>query len=127
MLIGELSQRTSLPVYTIRFYEREGLIDARFFKRGDNRYRHYTEEAVERVEMIKHGQAAGYTLAEVRELLSAWDAGLLTDEAQIFYLREKISEISNKIAELESMRMYLTRKLTHLEAQAETTLTETVD
>ncbi|MEQ8677048.1 MAG: MerR family transcriptional regulator [Aggregatilineales bacterium] len=120
MLISELAQRTNLPIHTIRFYEREGLIDERFFHRGDNRYRYYHEEAVERIEMIKQGQSAGYTITEVRELLLTWDAGELTTDATISYLEDKVGEISRKILELEQIKGYLTQKLDSLRISPET-------
>ena len=114
MLISELAERTGLPVHTIRFYEKEYLIDERFFVRSENRYRHYTEAAVERIEMIKHGQAAGYTLSEVRDLLQAWDAGELTTETQIEHLEEKLYELTHKISELEKIKHYLSNKLVQM-------------
>lgn len=114
MLISELAEATDVAIHTIRFYEREGLIDERFFRRSGNRYRNYSPDAVERILMIKQGQAAGYTLTEVRELLKVWDAGELTDAAEATYLRQKIAEITEKIADLERVKAHLAAKLERL-------------
>jgi MerR family transcriptional regulator, copper efflux regulator len=111
MLISELAQRAGVPIHTLRFYEREGLIDERFFKRGENGYRYYAPEAVERIAMIRHGQSAGYSIAEVRHLLAAWDSGELTSAAQVVYLEDKLTEITDRIAELEQIKSYLSAKL----------------
>lgn len=119
MRIGELAQRADIAPHTIRFYERENLLDDRFFERDANGYRNYREEAVERLKMIKQGQAAGYTLAEVRQLMRAWDVGALTDELQATYIAEKINEITARMAELEQIRSYLTDKLARLRAGAD--------
>lgn len=118
MLISELAAKTQLPSHTIRFYEREGLIDERFIERSANNYRHYTEDAVERVLMIRHGQSAGFTLSEIRMLLDAWDLGVLNAEEQAVYIDNKLLEISEKIAELDAIRRYLTDKLQKLRAPA---------
>lgn len=116
MLINELEQKTSLSRHTIRFYEREGLLDDRFIHRQDNKYRHYTDEAVERLEMIKQGQTAGFTLSEIRELLDMWDSGELTVDFQVAYFQQKVDEITEKITQLERMRSYLSDKLCILNA-----------
>ena len=114
MLIRELADKTDVAPHTIRFYEREGLIDERFFERGENNYRYYAQAAVERIMMIKHAQAAGFTLAEIRTLLEEWDAGKLTSREQVNYIQQKVTEITEKIAELEQIRKYLLSKLERL-------------
>ena len=116
MLIRELANKTDVAPHTIRFYEKEGLIDERFFARGDNNYRYYREAAIERIRMIKHGQAAGFTLSEVRELMDMWDAGKLTADEQVVYIQQKIEEVTHKIAALEGVRRYLDNKLDQLHA-----------
>ncbi|HUI72204.1 MAG TPA: MerR family transcriptional regulator [Spirochaetia bacterium] len=40
-----------------------GLLDERHVTRGSNKYREYTEEAVEHLRTIKEIQAAGFTLS----------------------------------------------------------------
>lgn len=115
MLIHELAKKTGLPTHTIRFYEKEGLIDDRFFMRSLNNYRHYTDAAVERLLMIKHGQTAGFTLSEIGTLIQAWDAGELSSEEQMLYIQQKVVQISAQIAGLEQIRLYLTDKLERLQ------------
>jgi DNA-binding transcriptional MerR regulator len=112
MKINELAKKTGLTAPTIRFYEREGLLDTRHVRRGENNYRDYCEEAVEHLLMIKEVQAAGFTLAEFKELDEACNAvdGLVTQKAAMF-LRRKIAEVSEKRAELKRVQTYLTGKL----------------
>ena len=75
MKINELAKKTGLTAPTIRFYETVGLLDSRHVRRGDNNYRDYCEEAVEQLLVIKEVQAAGFTLAEFKELDEACNAG----------------------------------------------------
>jgi MerR family transcriptional regulator, copper efflux regulator len=100
MKIHELAQKTGLTAPTIRFYEKEGLLDTRHVRRGENNYRDYCEEA------------AGFTLAEFKELDAACYAadGLVTQKAATF-LRRKIAEVSERRAELKHIQTYLTSKL----------------
>ena len=113
MKINELAKKTGLTAPTIRFYEKEGLLDARHVHRGENKYRDYCEEAVEHLLMIKEVQAAGFTLVEFKELDEACNAEdePVTQKAAT-YLRRKIAEISEKRAELERVQTYLTRNRT---------------
>ena len=49
MKIQELSKRTGLTEYTLRYYEKEGLVDHRHVNRDENNYRNYTDEVLERL------------------------------------------------------------------------------
>ena len=115
MKIHELAQKTGLTAPTIRFYEKEGLLDTRHVHRRDNNYRDYCEEAVEHLLVIKEVQAAGFTLAEFKELDEACNAAdeLLTQKAATF-IRQKIAEVSEKRAEFERVQTYLTSKLAEI-------------
>ena len=115
MFISELAKKTGLTVHTIRFYEEEGLLDRRHIRRGTNNYRYYSEEAVERLKLIKQAQATGFTIAELKELAEAYDAGSLTNEQQVVSLRRKVEAIGRQIAELERLQTTLLNKLTVLE------------
>lgn len=114
MKIGELSKRTGITAPTIRFYEQIGLLDARHVRRRDNQYRDYSEEAVEQIQIIKEVQAAGFTLAEFRELDAICRAGEQVAERASRYLHEKIVVIGVKIGELERVQRYLLTQLDNL-------------
>jgi MerR family copper efflux transcriptional regulator len=117
MFISELAKKTGLTSHTIRFYEEEGLLDARHVRRGENNYRYYSDGAIERLMLIKQAQATGFTIAELKELAAAYDAGELTREQQVESLRQKVAVIGAKIAELGRLQSYLTAKLAVLERE----------
>ncbi|MBA2681507.1 MAG: MerR family transcriptional regulator [Ktedonobacteraceae bacterium] len=83
MKIHELAQRTGLTAPTIRFYEQEGLLDARHVQRGENNYRDYCEETVKHLLMLKKLQAVGFTLAEFKELIQADETNELTRQKKV--------------------------------------------
>lgn len=68
LTIGKVAQRAGVGIETVRFYEREGLIDEP--PRGPSGYRHYPESVVPRLLFIKRAKELGFTLNEIKELLA---------------------------------------------------------
>jgi Cd(II)/Pb(II)-responsive transcriptional regulator len=68
MKIGELAQRSTCGVETVRFYEREGLLEAP--TREANGYRSYTDAHLVQLNFIRHCRSLGMGLPEVRKLRS---------------------------------------------------------
>ncbi|MFE3444116.1 MerR family transcriptional regulator [Nocardia sp. NPDC059180] len=66
MLIGELSRRTGVNAHQLRYYEAQGLLEA---DRGANGYRDYDENAVLRVQQIRHLLGAGLSSDDIAYLL----------------------------------------------------------
>jgi MerR family copper efflux transcriptional regulator len=111
MRISELAQEVGLSIDTIRFYEKRGLLDQSHFSRHANRYRDYSEVAVSRLLLIKQGQAAGLTLAEIGNWIDAWETDQLTLEEKIDFFMRKIDEVDARIAQLEGVKAYLREKI----------------
>jgi MerR family copper efflux transcriptional regulator len=111
MTISELARRTHIKAHTIRFYEKEGLLPQRCVCRQQNNYRDYCEEAVESLLLIKEGQLAGFTVAELKELISTEDADTISAEQQTTFIRRKIEAITSQIGRIERFRAYLIDKL----------------
>lgn len=114
MLIGELSRQTGLSKDTIRFYEKNGLIQSSERKAGSRIYREYSDSVIERLRMIRQGKALGFTLSEIRELTEAWEDGTLSRSKQVEVIRDKLAEIQQKMSNLQEMEDYLSIKLDKL-------------
>ena len=67
MKIGELAARGGCDVQTVRFYEREGLLDEP--EREASGYRRYADRHLKRLQFIRHCRSLDIPLPEVRELL----------------------------------------------------------
>lgn len=65
--IGKLAALADVSIDTLRYYEREGLIEP--VDRSESGYRVYDKESARRIHFIKQAQHCGFTLAEIRELL----------------------------------------------------------
>jgi MerR family transcriptional regulator, copper efflux regulator len=112
MLISELSQKTGVSKDTLRFYDKAGLLNSSN-KRGENNYRNYDDEAVARLEFIKHGKSLGFTLSEIRKAMDEWDRLSTKDKARI--TRNKIEEMDEKISQFQEYKCHLVEKLKRLE------------
>lgn len=117
MLISELAKTTGLTIDTIRYYEKEGLLNAMHMVRGSNNYRHYTQAAVDRLLLIKRGQMIGFTLAEMRQWIGDWEDGLISLDQKEAFFAQKMAQIDAHIAELQQMKVYLYEKLDMLRAE----------
>ena len=65
--VGQVAQRSGLPISTLHFYERRGLIAS---TRNSANHRVYRREVLRRVTVIKVAQSAGVPLSEITEALS---------------------------------------------------------
>jgi MerR family copper efflux transcriptional regulator len=66
--IGQVAERTGLSLRTIRFYEESGLVVPT--ARSEGGFRLYSEDDVARLEVIKRMKPLGFSLDEMRELLT---------------------------------------------------------
>ena len=68
MKIGELASRADCDVQTVRFYEREGLLEEP--RREPCGYRRYDERHLTRLNFIRHCRSLDIPLPHVRQLLA---------------------------------------------------------
>lgn len=105
LTIGKVAQRAEIGVETVRFYEREGLIDEP--PRLSSGYRQYPEETVVRLRFIRHAKELGFTLREIKELLNLRSDGKRSCGEVRSLAEAKIADIEEKIALLQRMRTTL--------------------
>jgi MerR family mercuric resistance operon transcriptional regulator len=104
LTIGGLAAAGSVGVETVRFYQRKGLLQTPTRQTG---IRRYGREDVRRLRFIKQAQTAGFTLAEVKELLEL-DAGEDRPRAREL-AAVRLEALAAKIAELRRARDALQR------------------
>jgi len=102
LTIGKVARLAGVGVETIRFYEREGLIAEP--PRKESGYRLYPEEAVSRLRFIKRAKELGFSLREIRELLSLRIDSTATCEDLRGRATAKITDIEEKIKTLQRMK-----------------------
>lgn len=72
MHIGEVAERTSLSLRTLRHYDDIDLVTPS--GRTEGGFRLYTEADVARIMLIRRMKPLGYSLDEMRDVLSVFDA-----------------------------------------------------
>lgn len=102
MKIGELARRTGIPIDTVRYYERNGLLPPP--ARRASGYREYDEADIPRLRFVLRAKQLGFTLVEIRELLDlsdehVGDVGNLKAAAAA-----KLDEIEGRIGQLTRIR-----------------------
>lgn len=105
MTRGELAARCDVNPETLRYYEQRGLIPEP--SRSPSNYRLYSEETVQRIRFIKVAQEIGFTLKEIKELLSLRARPDAKCGDVLSRAETKIRLIDEKIDALHSMRAAL--------------------
>lgn len=114
MRIGQLAARAGTTTKTLRFYEQTGLLPEA--SRMPSGYRDYDRSLLERLAFIKAAQAAGLTLAEIRDVIVAREltgppcqhvAALL--DAHLLDLDERLEHLRTLRAEVQRLRDRATR------------------
>lgn len=114
--ISELAELAEVPVSTLRYYERIGLLPSP--ERLLNGYRVYDESAVEHLAFISRAKRMGVPLDQVSELIELWSTGgcrPLQDRIRSF-LAEKIAEVRDQRLELAAFENQLEGLLGRLDA-----------
>jgi len=113
MRIGELAAQAGVDVQTVRFYEREGLIDAP--SRSTSGYRNYGPTHLERMQFIRHCRSLDMRLADVKRLIELSGDKSVSCDAVNDMVREHMVRIRAKRVALE----LLERQLSDLNSQCE--------
>lgn len=64
--IGQLSKKADIPIDTIRYYEKVGVLDR--IQRSENNYRVYTEQTLADLLFIKHCRELDISLSDIKIL-----------------------------------------------------------
>ena len=100
--IGELAKLIGVSVETLRFYEKQGLLNSP--ARSASGYRLYDSQTTKRVAFILRAKAVGFSLKDITGLLALEvNREQETCESVKSFAESKLDEIDNKLAELTKM------------------------
>lgn len=102
--IGGLSRETSVNVETIRYYERIGLLPEPARTEGGHRL--YDAEQLRRLVFIRRGRELGFSLEDIKTLISLVDGGYTCGEVRDITLPH-LDDIRRKIADLRRLEKTL--------------------
>ncbi len=111
MLIGEISKITGLSKDTIRYYEKRNLIEVNRTASNWNNYKDYNEENIRSLLLIKWCKGFGFTLNEISDILTLVESGDATCKTVSNLVTQKLSDINEKISELEQVKQMIIDRL----------------
>jgi MerR family mercuric resistance operon transcriptional regulator len=107
LTIGQVARCSDTGIETVRFYEREGLLNRP--ARSASGYRLFGDEVIARLRFIQRAKELGFTLHEIRELLSLRvDPGMSCQDVRA-KAQLKIAGIESRIKTLVKMKKALAR------------------
>jgi len=107
LTIGRVAEHTGITVETLRFYEKQGLIDTP--QRSASGYRQYPAETLKRLRFIQRAKQVGFTLKDIAELLDLRrEPGTSCTDIKI-RATQKIEEVDRRIRDLTQIRDALGR------------------
>lgn len=109
LFIGDVAKRFGINPRTIRYYETIGILPKA--QRTESRYRVYNIEAIERLGFILKAKSIGLKLNEIKDILLLHDKGEVPCECTKNLIRNKISEIEDKITNLRELKKRLIKLL----------------
>src|SRR6266849_4017343 len=109
LTIGHLAKQAGVNLQTVLYYERRGLLPRP--PRSASGYRLFPEEAGHRLKFIRRAQELGFSLKEIRELLSLRVSRAASCADIRVRAEAKLTDVRAKIRSLESLEKVL-RKLT---------------
>jgi MerR family copper efflux transcriptional regulator len=102
LTIGEVARQAGVGVETVRFYERQGLLEEP--PRRASGYRQFDQDTVDVLRFIRRAKELGFTLKEVKGLLALrLDASATRAEVRQ-QANAKVTDIEARIADLQRMR-----------------------
>src|SRR5712691_237457 len=112
--IGALSKHTGTNIETIRYYERVGLLPAPARTAGG--YRLYGTDHLKRLNFIRRARVLGFSLAEVRKLLTLADQRRRSCAEVREVAAAHLEDVKGKIADLKAMERVLADTIARCEA-----------
>jgi MerR family mercuric resistance operon transcriptional regulator len=107
LTIGKVARGAGLAIDTVRYYEREGLLNKP--ARTPSGYRHYAPDAVARLRFIRQAKDLGFSLSEIKELLALRVAPGKSCADVRARAEAKIADVEQRITQLNRMKRALAK------------------
>lgn len=107
LTISQVAKRAEVNIQTIRYYERQGLLAPT--SRNEAAYRIFSAESVRRIRFIKRAQELGFSLKEIKDLLSLRIDAHTTQADIRNRTQAKIADVEQKILHLQAIHASLLR------------------
>lgn len=116
--ISQLAKAAEIPTTTLRYYERIGLVEPE--DRSHGNYRLYGDESLRKLRFIRAAQATGFTLDDVKALLSDDSGGTPTCGSVQGLIEERLADIKTRLQDLQHVQKVLNSALRKCRTQKKT-------
>ncbi len=99
---AQLARKTGCNLETIRYYEKVGLLPKP--PRSANGYRVYPPDLVGRLQFVMSARDLGFSMKEIRSLLSLTDTGAQTCAEVMATTQTHLSAVKRRISDLERIK-----------------------
>lgn len=110
LTIGDLAEHGGTKVQTVRYYEQIGILPKPGRSAGNQRL--YGQRDLDRLVFVRRGRALGFSLEDIRRLLSLADRADLSCEEADAIASAHLEEVREKIVRLQSLEAELERMVT---------------
>jgi MerR family mercuric resistance operon transcriptional regulator len=107
--IGQLAHAAGVPTSTLRFYERTRLLTPT--TRSDGNYRQYDSASLERLRFIRAAQATGFSIEDIRELLSLTHSDDPPCDDVLSLMNNRLAEVRERLKKLRHVERVLSKAL----------------
>ena len=111
--IGDVAERFSLPVSTLRYYDKEGLFP-HLERKGGQRF--FSERDVELLKLIECLKKSGLEIKDIRQFILWSQEGAETYEQRYRLFKKQEAKVEEEIARMQDVRDMLRFKCWFYEA-----------
>jgi DNA-binding transcriptional MerR regulator len=109
MTIAEAARATGLSTYTLRYYERAGLIDG--VDRADSGHRRYDEQDLAWIEILQRLRATGMPIQRIRRYAELVRDGHGNERDRLALLEEHRAAVKARLAEVQKHLVFIEKKI----------------
>lgn len=111
LTIAEAAEASGLSAHTLRYYEREGVLDP--IARADNGHRRYGEQELEWIRFLTKLRSTGMPIRQIRAYADLYRRGDATHTERLALLEAHRESVRAQLAETERNLELIDRKITH--------------
>jgi MerR family mercuric resistance operon transcriptional regulator len=123
--IGQLARAAGVPISTLRYYERVELLHPTGRTRSN--YRFYTQDTLQIVRFIRAAQATGFTLEDVRTLLTLWNGHTALCKDVQPLVAKRLEEVTQRLKDMRHIQRILTSMLAMCHQQEQNAACPVID
>ncbi|MGJ8558597.1 MAG: MerR family transcriptional regulator [Litorimonas sp.] len=113
MTIGKVAMATGVKVTTIRYYESIGLLAEP--GRSESGQRQYGNDAIDRLNFIRHARELGFAIPSIRDLVTMQDEPESGCETVDAIARENLEKVRSRLQRLRALEAELEKMINNCE------------